>query len=592
MSSQASNSVATWRQLLRNFHLSAQGIDAAVPERALCPTTLAENQKLPELEAHFPLCLQPDGKIAPLRDLVQALPHASIINSAFRIAMGDQTCAALDEIAPAAVASLPELNPTDVSSLKKLLPEGSILIAFHAAAIPLLHAATIVAERKPYRVQFREEVVHAIARLRELLALDQSHAPGAVTAESVTASLGSGIRGFFDSSILAGALRRAANPLKRMEPARRERCQATLRVLEEGLNDFSTHPAFWLFCSTDTLDGIEALGGAARQSADSFTTAIALCESALAGLGQILRALRVARLEMESAYDPAIHDEMLQRFDWQTAEPDELRALPAIIVLESAADVARVSLTSFGRVLRSGSPIQILVTTPGLSQSNLDEFQPDIAYLAISHRESFVLSSSLAEPSHLLPGMARMAKTLRPAVAVVSVPSEEIDDGDPWLETILLVRTRTMPLYSYDPDAGSKWSERFDLAADLQPASELTPVDAAAVCAGLRHHFRLVPADAWDAEQLELAKYLEAYQNRPPRAIPFLWVQKDASGHERAAFTRTLANFCIDRQRAWALFHELTEAGKSQPEPAVSPEAARQEGANDAFQRVLALLSQ
>jgi len=592
MSSQASNSVATWRQLLRNFHLSGQGIDAAVPERALCPTTLAEHPKLPELEAHFPLCLQPDGKITALRDLVQTLAHASIVTSAFHIAMGNQTCAALDDVAPAAIASLPELNPADVSSLKKMLPEGSMLIAFHAAAVPLLHAATIIAERTPYRAKFREEVVHAIARLRELLALDQSHAPDSVTAESIDASLGSGIRGFFDSSILAGAFRRPANPLKRMEPARRERCQATLRVLEEGLNDFSTHPAFWLFCSAGTPPGIEELGGAARQSADSFTSAIALCESALAGLGQILRALRVARLEMESAYDPAIHDEMLQRFDWQTAESDELRALPAIIVIESAADVARASLTSFGRVLRSGSPIQILVATTGLSQSNLDEFQPDIAYLAISHRESFVLSSSLAEPSHLLTGLARMAKTLRPAVAVVSVPSEEIEASDPWLETVLLVHTRTVPLYSYDPDAGSKWSERFELAVGLQPACELTPVHAAAVCAGLRHHFRIVPAEAWHSEQLELPKYLEAYQDRPPRAIPFLWIRKDASGHERAAFTRTLANFCIDRQRAWALFRELTEAGKPQPEPAVSPEAARQEGANDAFQRVLALLNQ
>jgi hypothetical protein len=47
-------------------------------------------------------------------------------------------------------------------------------------------------------------------------------------------------------------------------------------------------------------------------------------------------------------------------------------------------------------------------------------------------------------------------------------------------------------------------------------------------------------------------------------------------------------NFCVDRRRAWALFEELATAGK--PQSVVDDGSARQAGAREAIEQVLALL--
>jgi hypothetical protein len=196
-----------------------------------------------------------------------------------------------------------------------------------------------------------------------------------------------------------------------------------------------------------------------------------------------------------------------------------------------------------------------------------------------------VLQASMAEPRHLLDGLRAMAKTLRPAVAVVSVPRPADDEQEAWLEDTLLVLSRTFPLYTYNPDAGARWADRFHLLP--QALTQLTAVDATAVSSRLRKQFRLVPAESWNSDQMELAAYLEAYTDRAPLAIPYIWVETSA-GPQRALLTRDLVNFCIDRRRAWALFEELGESRRVQPVPDAN---AREEGAREAIQKVLTLLN-
>ena len=98
----------------------------------------------------------------------------------------------------------------------------------------------------------------------------------------------------------------------------------------------------------------------------------------------------------------------------------------------------------------------------------------------------------------------------------------------------------------------------------------------------------MTPAE-WNGEQMELAQYLAAYTDRPPLAIPYLWVEGPNGSQQRALLTRELVNFCVDRRRAWALFEELAAAQKPQPVPDGS---ARQEGAREALQRVIAILTE
>ena len=308
------------------------------------------------------------------------------------------------------------------------------------------------------------------------------------------------------------------------------------------------------------------------------------CDRQLARFATVLRALRTARLEIDSAYDPSIHDELLNRFDWQAADAEELAALPAIVVMETAERLAQMSLTFFGLLLRSGRPVQILVTGSGLYADDLSGFVPDFGYLAIAHREAFVLQSSVASPGHLKNGLAEMARTLRPAVAVVSM-----------LEIPLLHLSRAFPLFRYDPDRGETWSERFELV--VEPAHGLTAAHAAAVLNDFRPHFRVIPDSAWNDEQVELRDYLAAYKQKVPLTIPFLWVLDKQGVPQRAILTRELVNLVRDRNRAWRIFEELAGVKNAYVEAAVAQtrqenhESAKRQGATQAIHRVINMLT-
>jgi hypothetical protein len=237
------------REHLRNFHLTGQGLDDLTPPGALRPTVLERLPELPALESLYPICVSPGGLTLPLRELVNELEHAGIIVSAFRAAMNGQPFICLDDVLDPAVSTLGDCPKAEIIRLRKLLPTNAFLLAFHQDAAVLLHAAALAAERQAGRNEFWQEVRRTMARLREILMLDDSHGPESVSTESVTASLGSSVGNYFRSELLAEALRRPANPLSRMDPDRRSRCEKTLTALEEAAHDAPNQPAFWLFPS-------------------------------------------------------------------------------------------------------------------------------------------------------------------------------------------------------------------------------------------------------------------------------------------------------------------------------------------------------
>ena len=580
------------REQLRTFHLSGIGLDESAPVRALRPSVLDNLPDLANIEALYPVCVSPDGRTQFLRQVLGELEHAAAIISAFRDAMNGRASVVLAEVANRAIPALAECGRSEIDRLKNLLPAGALLVGFHAEGLTLLHAAALAESRQREREQFWSGVRQTAARLREILRLDETHAPDAVSAESVSASLGARVDTFLNPAILAKALQRPVNPLRRMSAERRSRCQTTLSMLEEGLHDAANQPAFWLFHSgifgsTETPEEILLFRGGARWAFDSFAAALQFCDSRLDRHTHLLRALRAARLEIDSAFDPVLHEEMLARFDWQAASAGELNALPPVVVVETAENLGQASLTSFGALLRSGRPVQIMIVQQGLQPRDLKEFTPDFGYLSIAHREAFVLQSSMAEPAHLLPGIASMAKTLRTAVAIVAAPRAADDDRAAWIEERLLVLARAFPLYCYDPDQGARWNERFQLFSPAPPPKELTAAHSAALSFALAPEFRVIPMSMWNSDQMDLYEYLDVYTTRAPLAVPYIWVEEDGE-RRRALLTRDLVNFCVDRRRAWALFDELSTVGKAIP---VADDSARQSGAREAIGRVLALLN-
>lgn len=459
------------------------------------------------------------------------------------------------------------------------------------ADLPSLYSAALVETRGKCRAAFLERVRKSCVRLAELLAIDDSRAPEASSGDVISAALGNEASVFFNSGALAEVFANPAKGLDRLPADRRARIESTVATLEEAQREGANEPAYYLFSSAES----EGAG-------DGFDTALEFCDKQLAAFTVVLRALRVARLESENAYDPLVHDALLDRFDWQAAEAEELSALPPIVALESVERLARMSLTSFGRLLRSGRPVHILVASSGLYADDLSGFAPDFGYLAMAHREAFVLQSSLARPEHLRAGFIDMARTLRPAVAVICVPPARFDGEEAWLETSLLHLSHAFPLYRYDPDRGETWAERFDLLTEDEV--EATLADAIAPAPDYQRHFRVIPRSGWDdSEQVELRAYLEQYKERAPLAVPYINVIGEDGEEDRAAVTREIVNLVRDRTRAWRIFEELAGKNNAYVERAAAKaredasgaaagndDKAKLEGATQAIYRVVAML--
>ncbi len=607
------------RQQLRAFHLTGKGLNQAEPEGPMRPALLDQLPRLASLESGYPVYLAPRQLPRPLVEYLKEIVerHASafpilsgqlpLMAHAFQRAAQDLDRVTIGQVAEPALAYCAtfleslhvdgQLVAKEIARLGKELDEAAWIVPFSGRAAPILYAAAVEASRGSARAHFIESLKECRDRVRELLVLDDSHSPDAGSAESLSASLGMEASAFFSTDLLAAALQRPVSALHSMEADRRLRCEAALVTLDAALERAAGEPAIYFFSAGDVRPAVSPIRASFRHTSTPFGDAVEFCEQELNRLAITLRALRTARLEVQTGYEPSIHDELLERFDWQSADAYELAALPAIAVLESAERLAETSLTGFGQALRSGLPVQILVEAAGLSAAALKAFVPDFGYLAIAHREAFVLQSSLACPNHLLAGLAAMAGSLRTAVAVVSVPQREIARAEGWTETLLLYLSHAVPAYCYDPGLGESWPERFTLLpaeCGAESGEVLNAVHAIAVSRRFRSEFRLIPNGAWDGEQMELREYLEKYSQRAPLAIPFLWILDNEGNPQRAVVTRDAVNLCRERGRSWRIYEEFA-AIRSGSEKKLSepPDAdqAKKEGAKQAIYRIVAMLT-
>lgn len=488
--------------------------------------------------------------------------------------------------------------------LKPRLDDAVLLTLDGRSALRLL-ALAVRAERGPRRAALVAEVRELVARLEDLLRLDdrlsdRGRAPAALG--SVLGQIG---QTFVDPDHLAKNLPPSRGPAG-LGSERRARIEATLGTLSSCLEGdvggvgliVVRHEAGVGPDEEDVLRVVD--------DPNPYATAVGLFDEEARSAAALHRALRVARLEVDGAYDPELHDRALARFQWQAMTPDELLTLPSVVVLDTERRLRGSALAGFSELLRSGRPVHVLVEQgiadlrEGDTWEALAGYHPGLGYVSVAHREAFVLESSLARVDHLASGLRRIACAPRPGVALVATPTWDAPVA-PWLQLIAAHEGRSIPSFSYDPDAGPHWAERFDLSDNPQidrswpehairvegpgesaseSAEPFTFAHAAALDPEFASHFLVVPSDAWSEEQIEIAEYLVAPWGAASRRIPFVRVVGSDGVLARAIVTRELAFACRDRLRAWKILQEL--AGTDNEYARRAAERARREALDEA----------
>lgn len=420
-----------------------------------------------------------------------------------------------------------------------------------AVALAQIHGAALADARQPARKEFIHLLTSYRDKLRGMLDVERTHSDAAVSPQALRAELGKDASQFFNTEALSEALRRPASGAKQMAAARKARIEASYAALADYIQQDAKTAAI-IECPMDEV--------------------LSRCGELLDRFGRVLQALEVARLESESRYEAAIHDDAIACLDWHAADSSRLAALPPVVVQTDHVSV-QWWLGRLASVVEDRMPVQVLVAVPPLSRTS------ELRSAVFGMRQAFVLSSTMGS-AHLMDGLRKMAGVLRTAVAFVSVP-EASDDATARRQCGLALAARLSPLFVFDPEAGKTLAEQFFWTP---VESGLSVADAAAYFPMARA-FRLLPDDA--------PAVLPAIQTRDRR---------------RAVYPAAVGRIEVSCHAAWRFWEELAGVGNSFVEVAVTRarqeaeataaakfderlQQARGEGARNAVARLVSVLT-
>lgn len=520
----------------------------------------------------------------------------------------------------------------EARSLRAHLSHAGRVVGFRSESWFQLYRWSIGKERHPRIQEFRTEATLLINRLEALLRADQGLRPESRSAAVMASGLGSTGSGLIDLERLSGVVPERRGP-RRLSQERLQRIGGVLEVLrrfvEEPVQAGDLHVVAAPGLNLDDADA------PVLRSDHPFEAARGVFDGLATRALEVVRALRMGRLEVDDEYVAEIHDEMVSDLTWEALSAEELPLIPTVLVLESGRRLSEATLAEFHRLIETGWPVHVGITVSESLVSgaelprSLAGVLPDPGYLGLAQREAFVLQSSLARPDHLLEGFRQMCRVPGPAVCVLSFPEQEGSASWLWERCQSALLSRSTPLYVYDPWAGESWAERFSLEGNPSLSETLLvvgpeelgtqdaspPVEEALTFAHVlaqdprfREQFWVIPSTAWSDGQKSAGDFLRDFAQPSLGVVPFIWVVDERGASQRAVVTREVLSACRDRVRSWRILQELAGVRNVYVERAVEQVReetrrqalaelekirleARREGAEDAIGKLVEVLS-
>jgi len=476
----------------------------------------------------------------------------------------------------------------DLDKLLGRVPGGGEIVGLsgEATVYLLLHAAG--AAERGRRSKFVAELGTLTRELEEMLAADQAKDESARKPEELQKRLGKSILPLVDPSALAKILGETRGA-PQLSAERRSRIGKALEVMKNFAAQLESMPLVTVVHDAEPSEELAGQPGLRLvRSGKPCSAAGDQFEHAAAEMVGVFRAVRVARLELMSQYEPERHGPWLSELDWRSVHADELELIPPVVALVAADQLTNEGLGPVSRLIRSGMPVLVLVTTqPAENPDPVDEDDPasgvrfEIGQFGMSHREALVHQSAAARPAHLLEGLSRSLASHRAAIHVVDPGLDAAGDLPSigaWLYSGAAIESRAHQLFFYDPDAGASWIRRLQFGGNPNPeedwsSSELgyktedgdietmslafTFADFALLDPEFVKHYWALPATVDHADLVPLADYLGLSGEQAARRIPFVW-GVDADGLLRKlAVTRALCFACGDRLSYWQSLQEL-----------------------------------
>ena len=446
-------------------------------------------------------------------------------------------------------------------------------------------------------VREREVVDELIARLSEVLESERARSRNSTSPEALEAALGGEHAGGIDFESLSAVLRSTRHG--RLMPAKRsKRLRVARKVLE---SERALLPA-------RGGNGVRRRRDRRRASVcESCAEAMHRFDSELQRGVELIRAVRVASLELENRYREERHDRFFETFGAGQLTPAEYRALPPLLVYLDGDTLSDEEKAALVQILGSDMPVKVVLEVhelPAGDSANappgtFTEWTRQIAGMAISLGEAFVVQTAA---SHLPQLAADITEGLRcdgPALfCVYTAPGQPECTIPYYLRCASAVESRAFPSFVFSPGRGTDWASRFFLegspqcdqywpehrfsyeSSDGKEAIEnlaFTCVDFLALDPRFLKHFVEVPRERWHANMIPVVEYLALTQDKTLDKVPYVYLVDAQKRLHRVIVRRALLTFARKCLANWRSLQELAGIDNSHALRLLERERARLE---------------
>lgn len=418
-------------------------------------------------------------------------------------------------------------------------------------------------------------------KLSNILKADSMKSASAFGADSLRQTVGSSFESAFDfeamSDILGTSFVDGALPEKR-----RQRLRSVLSTLknltffppvaEEGGKKQRSKSRAWVF--------------------DSCASALEAFRKRLPKIVDIVKAMTIARLEIEGTYKDTNHDPFFRRYDERYLEADDLALFPSYLVC--IRDVGEEK-TGLIEILSSGLPIKVLVQNDDILEDlplasgglSLGVRGAQLASMALGLDRAFVLQASGADLYRLRESL--LNGLMYPGTALFSVFSGASSNRQPaskrnkpdvpaYLRAASATEARAFPVFVRDPSAGKDWESQFSLHGNPQPEMDwplhpfayedealqrisehvaFTFVDFAATDERYAAHFAAVPRDGWEDGMVPVHEFLGLGDPEAAEKVPYILMVDNGNALYRVIVEAGLIEAARRCSELWRRIREL-----------------------------------
>jgi pyruvate-ferredoxin/flavodoxin oxidoreductase len=338
---------------------------------------------------------------------------------------------------------------------------------------------------------------------------------------------------------------------------------------------------------------------------DAQPLAKGIFEGVASQVASDVRALRIARLELDDAYVPEKHDAELKTLSWPQFSLDELRLLPTVLTIGGDGASYDIGFGALSRILASMTPIKMLVLNTGAysntggqastssyigqdsdlarvgaAYNGKRESRKELGLLAAFHSKVFVCSTCTSLQGHFLKNALEfLTYTEGAALFDVYTPCQGehgIADNASARQARLAVASRMNPVFVHDPRRGDNIHDWFSLEgnpdrektwasskleyldADGKPqllTVALTPASFALSEGRFKKQFRALPASATDIIPIE--EYIELDETQRQGKTPFVHSTDGMKRLIRLAASPAIVALVEERRKFWSLLQYL-----------------------------------